>query len=294
MNSNSKAWLAFWGVAIFWGTTFLAIKIAIQSFQPFLLAAFRHTIAGTTLLIYFLLRGYKLPPIKNLKIFALNGVLMFAMGNGIISWGMLYVDSGLAALLSALTPVWIVIINNLYGKKEYSGPLVILGFVMCLAGQVFIFINHGGNLSNIKFLWGLLAVFVSNICWAFGTIYSKNHQIQIHPLFGASLQMIPGGIVCAMIAFLLGDFKSFNPNIDAIISLFYLVLFGSILAYGCYMYIIKRMPATIVGTYAYINTMVAVIIGWLWLNETLSFLIIVAMIFTIAGVFLINYSLQKQ
>lgn len=294
IQENTKAWLAYSAVAIFWGTTFLAIKVAIHSFPPFALAAFRHTSAGIILVSYFLIRGYKLPQLKTLGTFAINGFLMLTMGNGIISWGMQYVDSGLAALFSALTPIWIVLINHLCGNKEKGGLLVAIGFVLCIIGSGLIFYNHSSELSNISFVWGLVAVFISNVCWAGGTVYSKNHQTMVHPLFGAGLQMIPGGIICAIIAGFTGEFKQLNPEPNAIFSLIYLIAFGSILAYGSYMYIIKKLPAITVSTYAYVNTIVAVIIGWLWLNEQLTFALLNAMIFTIGGVFLINYSIQKQ
>jgi len=294
LKDKTKAWLAYAAVAFFWGTTFLAIKIAIKSVSPFLLAACRHLFAGTILLIFFLSKGYKLPSLKHLKTFALNGLLMLTLGNGLISWGMQYVDSGLAALISALTPIWIVLINSLGKQKEYAGPLVIMGFILCLVGQVFIFINHGGNLNNTNYLLGLAAVFISNICWALGTVYSKNNQLKINPLFGSSLQMIPGGIMCGVIAFFMGDFNQINIAQEALISLGYLIIFGSILAYGSYMYVLKKLPATIVGTYAYINTVVAIIIGWLWLNEIITIYLFTAVILTIAGVFMINYSMQKK
>lgn len=294
MSENTKAWLAYAAVAIFWGTTFLSIKIAIGSLGPFALAAFRHTTAGVLLLSYFLLRGYKLPPLKNLKTFATNGFLMLTMGNGIISWGMLYVDSGLAALICALTPIWIVAFNALTGHREYAGKLVISGFALCLAGQIFIFINHRNDFTGTNFTLGIIAVFVSNICWALGTVYSKNHQVKIHPLLGSSLQMIPGGLICAVIAYFRGEFINLHPANEAIYSLMYLVLFGSILAYGSYMYILKKLPATIVSTYAYANTIVAVFIGWLWLNEALTLPLMVAVTLTLTGVFLINYSMQRH
>lgn len=294
MSENSKAWLAYAAVAIFWGTTFLSIKIAIGTFGPFALAAFRHTTAGVLLLSYFLLRGYKLPPLKSLKTFATNGFLMLTMGNGIISWGMQYVDSGLAALICALTPIWIVAFNALSGYREYAGKLVITGFVLCLLGQIFIFINHSNDFSSTNFTLGIIAVFVSNICWGLGTVYSKNNQVKIHPLFGSSLQMIPGGLICAGIALYRGEFQDMHPASEAIYSLIYLILFGSILAYGSYMYVLKKLPATVVSTYAYANTIVAIFIGWLWLKEALTLPLMVAVALTLGGVFLINYSMQRN
>jgi drug/metabolite transporter (DMT)-like permease len=287
-NSLLFPWLAFAAVSIFWGTTFLAISIGVKTFPPLLMAAFRHTIAGIILLSYFLIRGYKIPSFSSLKTFGFNGILMLAGGNGIISWGMQYVGSGLTALICALTPVWIVIINRVSGNQERLHPLAVIGFITCLIGQFFLFKDKVALFEDEMFVWGVLAVVLSNFLWALGTVYSKNHQTQIHPLFASGWQMIPGGLLLFILAFFRGEMHAFKPAPEAINALIYLILFGSILAYGSYMYVIKKLPATIVSTYAYINTMVAIILGWFWLHEGLDFSTIIAMALTILGVYLVS------
>lgn len=281
-------WLAFAAVSIFWGTTFLAISIGVKTFPPLLMAAFRHTAAGIILLTYFLLRGYKIPSFSSLKTFSFNGVLMLAGGNGIISWGMQYVGSGLTALICALTPVWIVIINRVSGNQEKLHPLAVLGFLVCLIGQFFLFKDKVELFKDEMFVWGVLAVILSNFLWALGTVYSKNHQTQTHPLFASAWQMIPGGLLLFILALFRGEMHAFSPAPEAINALIYLILFGSILGYGSYMYVIKKLPATIVSTYAYINTMVAIILAWFWLQESMDFSTIIALILTISGVYLVN------
>ncbi len=282
------AWLAFAAVSIFWGTTFLAISIGVKTFPPILMAAFRHSIAGIILLSFFLLHGYKIPNWKSLKTFGLNGILMLAGGNGIISWGMQYVGSGLTALICALTPVWIVIINRVSGNQEKLHPYAVLGFVICLCGQFFLFKDKIKLFDDPMFVWGILAVVLSNFFWALGTVYSKNHKTNEHPLFASALQMIPGGALLFIISFFRGEMQHVAPSSEAIWALAYLIVFGSILAYGSYMYVIKQLPATIVSTYAYINTIVAIILGWFWLHEALDTSTIISVILTIIGVFLVS------
>jgi drug/metabolite transporter (DMT)-like permease len=288
LSPKAIAWLAFWAVSIFWGTTFLAIKIGVDTFPPFAMAAFRHTLAGTVLISYFLLRGYKIPPLKSLKTFSTNGLLMLAGGNGIISWAMQYVGSGLTALICALTPVWIVLINRLTGDKTRISWLVILGFALCLIGQVFFFKDKIAYFDDPLYAWGIAAVVLSNIFWAIGTVYSKNHQTGVPPLFAAGLQMIPGGLFLFIVAAIRGELSNLHPAMEAINSLVYLILFGSLLAYSAYMYVIKNLPATIVSTYAYINTLVAILLGWAWLGEPLDATTFVASIITIGGVVLVS------
>ncbi len=282
------AWLAFAAVSIFWGTTFLAISVGVKTFPPILMAAFRHSIAGIILLSFFLLQGFKIPNWKSLKTYGLNGILMLAGGNGIISWGMQYVGSGLTALICALTPVWIVIINKVSGNQEKLHPMAVLGFIICLCGQFFLFKDKIKLFENPMFIWGILAVVLSNFFWALGTVYSKNHKTSEHPLFASGLQMIPGGVLLFIISFFRGEMQHVAPSSEAIWAVAYLIVFGSILAYGSYMYVIKQLPATIVSTYAYINTIVAIILGWFWLHEALDTSTIISVVLTIIGVFLVS------
>ncbi len=293
-SERSLAWLAFWAVAIFWGTTFLAIRVGVASFPPFLMAACRHTAGGILICSYFLLRGYKLPGKSQMKVFAVNGIIMLLGGNGIISWGMKYVDSGLTALICALTPLWIVLINKLKGGTEKVGLWAYVGFVICLAGQFFIFKDKLDLFSDNNYVWGIAAVVVSNFLWGLGTVYSRNHQTQTHALFAAGLQMIPGGLSLFILSAVAGEFSDVHPEPEAIISLAYLVVFGSIVAYGSYMYMLKKLPAAIGSTYAYINTIVAVFLGWWFLNEVLNFNMIIASVLTIAGVWLINKNVTEE
>lgn len=293
-HPNIKAYLAFVAVAIFWGTTFLAIRVGINSdgihlFPPFLLAAFRHTIAGLLICGYFIVfKKQPLPSIKQFKQFSINGALMLVGGNGIISWGMQYVDSGLAALICALTPLWIVFINLIIGSTEKVTKTMWVGFIICLLAQYLIFYDKVNLLSDKNYILGLIAIVVSNICWALGTVFSKSHKSNLPVLYNAGLQMIPGGIILMFISTFLGDWAKFNPSTNSVLALMYLVLFGSLLAYGCFMYILKVLPAALVSTYAYFNTIVAVILGYLFLNEVINTKVIIAMILTILGVYLVG------
>jgi drug/metabolite transporter (DMT)-like permease len=293
-QTNIKAYLAFVAVAIFWGTTFLAIRVGINSdgvhlFPPFLLAAFRHSIAGILICLYFIVyKKQPLPNLKQFKQFSINGALMLVGGNGIISWGMQYVDSGFAALICALTPLWIVFINLIMGSNEKVTKIMWVGFIICLLAQYLIFYDKVNLLSDKNYILGLIAIVVSNICWALGTIFSKSHKSNLPVLYNAGLQMIPGGIILLIISTILGDWAKFNPSTNSILALAYLVLFGSFLAYGCFMYILKVLPAALVSTYAYFNTIVAVFLGYLFLNEVINTKVIIAMMLTILGVYLVG------
>lgn len=293
-NINFNAWIAYAAVAIFWGTTFFAIRIGVESFPPFLMAGFRHSIGGILICLYFFLKGYKLPPSKDLKVFAINGLLMLALGNGLVTWAEQYVTSGLAALICSLTPIWIIAVNSMTGKKEKISLMVVAGIFLCLLGQFLIFKDNIKDFADSNYAFGILSILIANIAWAIGTVYSKNHKTETHPLFSAGLQMISGGIILNIFGTAKGEWSQMHPSSDAIWALIYLITFGSIISYGAYMYVLKQLPATIISTYAYINTVVAVFLGWLWLNEPLNIIVWTAVVLTIAGVYLVNKSFRND
>ncbi len=290
---NFNAWLAYAAVAIFWGTTFFAIRVGVETFPPFLMAGFRHSIGGILICLYFYLKGYKLPPKKDLKVFAINGLLMLAFGNGLVTWAEQYVNSGLAALICSLTPIWIIAVNSVSGQKEKLNYIIGLGILLCLFGQFLLFKDNIKDFADPNYAIGIVSILIANIAWAVGTVYSKNHRSDTNPLFGAGLQMICGGIILDLIGTARGEWSNLHPSSEAIWALVYLIIFGSIIAYGAYMYVLKQLPATIISTYAYINTVVAVFLGWLWLDEPLNALVWTAVVLTIAGVYLVNKSYSK-
>lgn len=293
-QTSLNAWLAYAAVAFFWGTTFFAIRVGVETFPPFLMAGFRHSIGGILICSYFLIRGYQLPSGKHLKIFAINGFLMLVLGNGLVTWAEQYVSSGLAALICSLTPIWIIWINSISGKKEKFNIMVVSGIVLCLAGQLLIFKDNLRDFADPNYTIGIIFILIANLTWAMGTVYSKNNQTGVHPLFGAGLQMIFGGFILDVVGTSMGEWNHMHPSAEGIWALAYLVVFGSIIAYGAYMYVLKQLPATIVSTYAYVNTIVAVLLGWWLLDEPLNVIIWTAVVLTLAGVYLVNRSFQQK
>lgn len=295
MDNRVKAWLAFAGVAFFWGTTFLAIKVGVQTMPPFLLAGSRHFIGGVLICSCFLLRGNKWPEWKQLRVFVINGFLLLVLGNGLVTWAEKYISSGLAALICALTPLSIIIMNMAFGaQKEKLKAQAIIGIGACLAAQVIIFRDNLKELADPNYMTGVLFIGIAIISWGLGSVYSKNNQTGITPLYGAGLQMLSAGVMLLIFGSLMGEWPYFKPDADAWYSLAYLVVFGSLIAFSSYMYVLKQLPATIVSTYAYINTIVAVLLGWLWLDEKMNAAVVIAVALTIAGVWLVSRSFTKK
>jgi drug/metabolite transporter (DMT)-like permease len=291
-SEQNLAWIAFAVVSVVWGTTFYAIRVGLESMPPFLMAAVRQSTAGVVLVSYFLLKGHRLPPLNEYKRFAIIGTFMFLLGNGLVSWGMMYVPTGLAAIVCALTPVWMVIINSFGKQREFVNYKVIIGFILCLVAQVLIFKDKGLELSNPLYAIGLVFIFIANIAWAFGSIYAKRTHSTAHPMLASGFQMLFGGILLSLVGFATSEAGRFHINQNGALSLVYLILLGSLLSYGSFMYMLKRLPAAVVSTYAYINTVVAVVLGWLFLSETLNFNMLLGVLFTLAGVWIISKNVK--
>lgn len=295
MTNKFKAWLAFTGVAFFWGTTFLAIRIGVQSMPPFLMAGLRHFIGGLIICSFFLIKGYALPTWPQFKVYIINGILMLAIGNGLVTWAEMHISSGLAALICALTPLSIIGVNRVFGlHKEKLGLQALFGILICLVAQVIIFRDNLKELANPNYVIGVIFIVIAIIGWGIGSIYSKNKQTGINPFYGAGLQMISAGVILLVFGTSMGEWPAFKPTTEGIYSVIYLVIFGSLIGYGSFMYVLKQLPATIVSTYAYINTIVAVILGWLWLDEKLNLSIGIAVVLTIVGVWLVNRSFNTS
>jgi drug/metabolite transporter (DMT)-like permease len=295
MNANVKAWLAYAGVAFFWGTTFLAIRIGVQSFPPFIMAGMRHSIGGLIICTFFLLKGYQLPSWSQFKVYVINGILMLVIGNGLVTWAEMHISSGLAALICALTPLSIIGVNALFGaNKEPLKPLAWIGIGACLGAQFIIFRDNLSELANPDYVLGIVFILIAILGWGGGSIYSKNKNTGLNPFYGAGLQMLSAGAMLLIFGSLMGEWQNFKPTQEGINAVVYLVIFGSLVGYGSYMYVLKALPATIVSTYAYINTIVAVILGWLWLDEKLNLSIAIAVVLTIAGVWLVNKSFTNK
>lgn len=289
-----KAWLAFACVAFFWGTTFLAIKIGVKTYPPFLFSGMRQMAAGIILAAPFLLKRSNWPDKAQLKKSLIAGTLMIVVGNGAVTWAEKYVSSGLAAILCSFTPFWIVGINFMSDKTEKVTKRVLLGMCIALAGIIFIFFDNLKDLSNPAYVLGIVAVLVANASWGAGTVYTKKNKSSLSPLYAAGLQLFTAGVILNLISLCFETPYHLTFETDGLLALLYLITFGSVVAFGAYLYAIAALPTAIVGTYAYINPVVAVMLGWLFLNESLNMFIGIGFLMVLTGVYLVNTLSQKQ
>ena len=287
-------YLALAAVCIAWGTTYLALRIGVLEFPPFLFSAIRQVIAGVLLTAALFLRKISLPGKTVIINQAIGGFFMITLGNGLVGWAEVYVPSGIAAIICSMVPIWIIIINLVIAKEEKPTFPIIMGFAIGLSGIVLIFGENLSEFTTPAYTLGIAMIFIANIGWAAGSIWMKRKNQHSDPFLNAGLQMTFGGLFLLPVSLAFDNYQTIQWSSNVIFSLIYLILVGSIAAYACYSYAIKKLPVTIVSLYAYINPIVAIVLGWIILGEKLNLRIVIAIFVTLAGIYIVTRGYQLR
>ena len=294
-QKNLLAYFALGAVCVIWGTTYLALRIGVTQFPPFLFSMIRFLSAGPILVVFMLTAGKaSWPDKKTLFNQAICGLLMITMGISVVGWSEMYISSSVAAVICSVMPIWTILINLVVSKDERPNWLIALGAVTGLSGIVMIFGEHLAEFSDSNYRTGIVLIFMANLSWAIGSIWIKKKNHNSNPFLNAGLQMLFGGLFLIPFSLFLDDYSSIHWSGEVISSLIYMILVGSVAAYACYSYAIKKLPMTIVSLYAYVNPIVAVILGWLILEEKLNTRIGIAILVTIAGIYFVNRGYQLK
>jgi drug/metabolite transporter (DMT)-like permease len=263
---------SFLAVYIIWGSTYYAIRVGLESFPPLLLAGTRHLVAGLLLYLFFRRTGTK-PTRAQWITAAVTGVLMLFGGNGGVSWAEQYVPSGITALLVATVTLWMVLVDWLRPGGHRPSARVLFGIVIGFAGLlVLVGPAHLGNSGRVDPIGAGILVLAS-LSWACGSLYSKHGTMPSSPLLGAGMQGLCGGAVLWIMGLLGGEGARFHPGhvtLRTWLAIVYLVLFGSCIGFSAYLYILKKSTAARVATYAFVNPIVAIILGWALGGEGLT------------------------
>jgi drug/metabolite transporter (DMT)-like permease len=289
-RSNTLAYAALAVVCSVWGTTYLAIRIAVETIPPFLLTAVRYTTAGLILLAIARMRGEPLPRSKRvLGELALVGFLLVCLGNLSVVWAEQWVPSGPAALFVATAPFWAALLERLRKDGERVTLGATVGMVLGFVGVAMLVTPTGaGAYFNTEFVLGVLAIQAGCVAWQYGTSRAKYNLRELTPVVSSGLQMLAGGIVVGIVGFAIGEAPRFRPSTGGLLALAYLSTIGAVLAYTAYIYAVRHLPMSIASLYAYVNPVVAVILGWLILNEQLTWVSIAAMCVILVGVALVQ------
>ena len=284
--------LALCFVSFFWGTTWIASKEGVKHMPPLQLAAIRQFLGGILYIAFFLFKKAPWPKGKQWKTILILRILNFVLSNGLSTWGVKYISSGLGAIISALVPLWVVIISMFRGEK--LARLSIIGLLISFSGVCVVFYDHIADFIQPDFRFGIALSLISTLTWAFGSLYTKKKAASFNPYFGLGLQMFISSIFLFAFAGATGTAVPLS-SIPAISwwAISYLVIFGSVLTFIAFIYALQHLPAHISTIYAYINPIIAVILGAIIFNEVLNAAIIIGGTIILSGLYMVNYSLRK-
>jgi drug/metabolite transporter (DMT)-like permease len=289
-RAPSLAYVAFITVCVIWGTTYLAISVALETVPVLLVAGLRWMFAGVVMCALMLASGRSLPGPRLWGPLALLGFLMNIVGNGFVVYAQQYVASGLTAVLIATTPFWSALVERLLPNGERFTARSLVGLSLGFTGIVILVwpeMTNGGAGGGM-FVIGVIAIQLACIGWVIGTSFAKRHELGDDPFPSTALQMVFSGAMLLSAATANGDWAALSFTPRTITAMLYLSIAGSLVAYSAYIYAIQHLPLQLVSLYAYINPMIAVALGTLLLNEPLSARIIVAAILVFAGTWIVG------
>ena len=292
INAIGLPILALCWVSFFWGTTWLASKEGVKYMPALQLAGIRQFIGGILYVGFFLYKKTPWPKGKQWKTIFILSILNFVLSNGLSTWGVKYISSGLGAIIGAIFPLWIVLITVFRGEK--IARLSILGLVISFAGVCVIFYDHLADFLKPDFRFGIFISLISTFTWAFGTMYTRKKAASFNPYFSLGLQMLISSTILLAITGATGT----GINIASIptnswLAIGYLTIIGSVLTFIAFIYALQHLPAEISSIYAYINPIVAVLLGSMVFGEPLTMAIAIGGAVTLCGLYLVNYSIRK-
>jgi drug/metabolite transporter (DMT)-like permease len=269
-RQDARVWLALITVYVVWGSTFIALAIVVRDLPPYLAMALRHLVAGGVLLAFALPRGDREhDPVGWAQIRAgfVFGGFLFLLGHGSLAWAQQTVPAGVAALLVGSIPIWMALLDRVVlGRRLRRSAYA--GFVLGFVGLAFLFDPFGeGSVDRL----GALVIVASALCWAAGSLYARGARLPRRPLVSAGLGSLCGGVLLFAVSVGAGELGEARFSTDAVLSLAYLIVIGTFVGFSAYVWLLRVAPTSLVATYAYANPIVAVFLGWLLLDEEVTF-----------------------
>lgn len=292
VNSIGLPILAVCWVSFFWGTTWLASKEAVRHMPALQMAGIRQFTGGILYVIYFFCIKAPWPKWKQWKTIFTLAILNFVLSNGLSTWGVKYISSGLGAIIGAIFPLWIVFILLFRGEK--ISRLSIIGMIISFTGVCVVFYDYLGDFLKPDFRFGIFVSVLSTMTWAFGSLYTRKKAASFNPYFSLGLQMVISSIIILAITGATGTgipLEQIPSNSWWAIG--YLTVIGSVLTFIAYIYALQNLPPEVASIYAYINPIVAVLMGAMIFDEPVTTAIAIGGIVTLFGLYLVNYSFRK-
>ncbi|MBI3787508.1 MAG: EamA family transporter [Ignavibacteriales bacterium] len=293
MTSQHTRWnvlAAFAAVYFIWGSTYLAIRFAIETIPPFLMASVRFIIAGTLLYTWTRFRGAPKPTLSQWRSAFIIGSALLLIGNGAVSWAEKVVPSGITALLTTMSPLWFVVIEWLQTRTK-PGIEMIIGLILGTVGMIVLVDPAqlvGGDQVNLV---GAGTIFFASIAWVWGSLYSRRAELPSSPFLAIAMEMLAGAALLILASVVLGEFSELHLasiSLRSTLALLYLTVFGSLIAFTSYVWLLRVASPSLVSTHAYVNPVVAVFLGWLLADEPINGRIFIASVVIVSAVVIIT------
>lgn len=285
-------YLAFAAIYIIWGSTYYFIFLGLKTIPPFILMGIRFFISGLLLLVLIKKQGHLiLPKAKDVFKNAINGTLLLVCGTGSVIWAEQYVPTGIASIVVCSLPFWFLVLDYPKWKENFSNLSSLLGLIIGFLGVFILFGGYSSILSE-HFIMGISVIVAGGVLWALGSLNSRYNPTSLPTIMNVALQFISAGLICMIISYFENETDNFrleNVSLVSWLGISYLIVFG-VFAFVAYAWLITKRSLIQVGTYVYINPIIAIFLGWMFVNETISLKQIVALFVILIGVVLINWN----
>ena len=285
-RGGPAAWVALASVCFFWGTTYLAIRISIETLPPGFVVCTRFLLSGSILLIAARLRGAHLPRSRDLRVACITGITVLGIGNAAVVYAEQIIPSGLASLFTILSPFWMVGLEAAMGGEPLHAP-ALLGMAVGLGGCALLLLPGAGG-SHQSMLLGFLIVELGGLGWTVGSLIQRRQPTRAHPIVVGAVQQLAAGLVYIPVVLFIPEHAIVFSQ-RSVLAVLYLVIFGSIVGYSAYIFAMDRLPVAIVSIYSYCNAAVAVFLGWLFFREPFGMREFIGMLIVFAGVAIVKY-----
>ena len=293
MSHRLKLFLAFAAIYLIWGSTFFGVQLALKSFPPFLLSALRLIIAGIALSLYCVFTRQELPSLREVGKHAVWGLVIFVGGIVFVVWAQQFISSSLASCIIT-TPFWFILLDKPQWKLYFSSKWIVGGLLLSLVGVIILMSFKQGRVGSGNEAMqtiAILTMITGSFLWVLGSLYLKYRPSKISVYVSTAVQLSSAGVFCLLLSYVTGDFNKFstaNVMPESVYSLFYLAIISSLITFLAFQWLIRVKPPAVVSTYAYVNPLVATLLGWLFANEHIAMAQIVALAIILLGVLFVN------
>jgi drug/metabolite transporter (DMT)-like permease len=296
-QQNLKALFAFGAIYVIWGSTYLAIRYAVETIPPFMMMGTRSLIAGGILYLWSRSRENEKIQKEHIIPLFIIGAMFFLIGHGCLAWAEQFVPSGLAAVLISSEPFLIVGIEFLILRDTKINLKGAAGLILGFAGIIYLVASTKGIASSGKNIIGMLVIITGSLSWSGGAVYSRVAKLPKSALLSSGMELIIGGTLLLITSFIIGEFNQFHVSqvsTRSALSIIYLVTFGSVIAFSSYIWLLGHTSATRISTHTYVNPVIAIFLGWLIANEQITTALLAATVIIVVSVYMVLYVGKKQ